>query len=89
MRPERDKTPPLKQADLDWLIEQVGDLRDANGHPIRETTPISVLHKDPGLQVIVFDVQFPAEPFAPPRASRPNLWETAAQWSSVPPLHAR
>ncbi len=56
---------PLENADLGRLIEQVEQLRDENGVPLCKKTLLSVLHRDPTLEAIVFDVQFPAEPFAP------------------------
>jgi tetratricopeptide (TPR) repeat protein len=64
MRPDREKAPPLETTDLGWLIEQLTQLRDAKGHPLRETT-LSTLHRDPDLEAIVLDLQFPADPFVP------------------------
>jgi tetratricopeptide (TPR) repeat protein len=62
----RDKTPPLERADLGWLLEQVDQLRDANGGVLVKTSMLSILKTDPGLQAIVLDLQFPADVFAPP-----------------------
>jgi hypothetical protein len=66
MRPDRDRIPPVEQPDLGWLIEQVDRLRDKTGALLVNTTILSRLHKDPRLQEIVQDLQFPAEVFAPP-----------------------
>ncbi len=66
MRTDREDTPPLETADLGWLIEKVSQLRDPKGQRLTGTTTLSVLHKDPALQAIIFDLQFPGDVFAPP-----------------------
>jgi serine/threonine protein kinase len=65
IKASREHAPPPEDADLGWLIEQVGQLRGADGRPFNETTTMALLHRDPALQAIVFDLQFPEDPFAP------------------------
>jgi tetratricopeptide (TPR) repeat protein len=64
LRPGREPTRDLDQAELGWLLEQLTQLRDGNGHPLGETA-LAMLHRDPGLEAIVLDLQFPGDPFAP------------------------
>jgi eukaryotic-like serine/threonine-protein kinase len=66
LRPDRDGTPARDQADLGWLIEQVAELRDGEGRRLINTTMLSILLRDPELQAVVLDLQFPPDVFAPP-----------------------
>jgi serine/threonine protein kinase len=66
LRAGHQKTPPPEQVGLGWLLEQVDELRGPDGNPLIKTTVLSVLHRDPRLDGIVRDLQFPSEPFARP-----------------------
>jgi serine/threonine protein kinase len=63
-RPKAD--PPRANRTLGWLLEQLDQFRDANGVRYVRDTVLSILHKDPALEAIVLDLQFPSDPFAPP-----------------------
>ena len=62
IRPGQEAAPPQEGADLGSLISHVLRLRDANGRRLSETA-LSIIHKDPKLEGMVLDLQFPAEPF--------------------------
>ncbi|HZW30966.1 MAG TPA: serine/threonine-protein kinase, partial [Isosphaeraceae bacterium] len=62
--PVREPTSDLDRADLGWLLEQLTQLRDEKGHSLGETA-LAILQRDPALQAIVRDLQFPGNPFAP------------------------
>jgi serine/threonine protein kinase/tetratricopeptide (TPR) repeat protein len=59
MRPGRDHLPPAEHVDLGWLLEHVERLRDESGRLFVESTTLSILRRDPALQNIVLDLQFP------------------------------
>ncbi len=62
----RHKSPiPADTSDLGWIIEQVLQLRDESGKLLLDAS-LSKLRGDPILQAIVFDLQFPCDPFEPP-----------------------
>ena len=65
LRPGGEPAGGLDQAELGWLIEQLAQIRHVAvaGQPLVETT-LAILQRDPGLQAIVLDLQFPADPFA-------------------------
>ena len=65
MKPPGDGVSITSTRDLGRLIERIKQLRDKNGQP-RNDISLSKLRSEPGLQAIVFDLQFPDHPFGPP-----------------------
>jgi hypothetical protein len=65
-RAARGQPPAPGQVSLDWLIEQIDQLRDSKGHLLSESTTLATLHKDPALELIILDLRFPSNPFALP-----------------------
>src|SRR5262249_40572793 len=64
MRSGQGPTRDWKQVELGWLIEQLTQLRDGDGRPLGEAV-LALLHRDPGVEAMVLDLQFPGDPFAP------------------------
>ena len=55
---------PTDTSDLGWIVEQIIQLRDESDKPLHDAT-LAKLRGDPYLQSIIFDLQFPADPFSP------------------------
>ena len=71
LKPRAKSDTPADNADLGWIIEQIKRLRDESGNLFREAS-LAKLRGDPALQAIVFDLQFPADPFAPKSSPSPG-----------------
>lgn len=65
MKPREKGRLPADMSDLGWLIEQILRLRNESGKLLHDAA-LAKLRSDPTLQSIVFDLQFPIRPFAPP-----------------------
>ena len=59
-----EQAPLPEEVDLDWLIQQILQLRETSGQSMTETTIIGKIHKNPALKAILSDLQFPENPFA-------------------------
>ncbi len=64
MKPREKSAIPANTSDLGCVIEQLRQLRDKAGQLINDL-PLRKLRGDPALQDIIFDINFPADPFAP------------------------
>jgi eukaryotic-like serine/threonine-protein kinase len=71
LRPDRPEFPALEHVDLGHLIGHVLQLPEASGQPFGKSS-LSVVHKDPRLEGIVLDLQFPAESFVSPIRAQSN-----------------
>ena len=64
LKPHGKSVIPANTSDLGWIIEQVRQLRDKSGSPLKDAS-LTKLQGDPAIQAIIFDLEFPANPFAP------------------------
>ena len=64
MKPREKSAIAANTADLGQVIARITRLRDKAGQLINDAS-LARLRGDPPLQVIVFDLEFPADPFAP------------------------
>ncbi len=65
LKPPEKSDFPANTSDLFRIIEPILQLRDASGQPSNDAC-LKKLRDDPALQAIVFDLQFPDDPFAQP-----------------------
>jgi tetratricopeptide (TPR) repeat protein len=64
LKPREKRAIPTNTTDPVWIIEQITQLRDEAGQLINDAS-LAKLRGDPTLQGILFDLKFPADPFAP------------------------
>ena len=65
IKPHEKVALPANTSDLGWIVEQISQLRDEAGRPLPDVS-LAKLRGDPALQAIVFDLQFPVDPFTGP-----------------------
>ena len=64
LKPREKSAIAANTADLGQVIARITQLREKAGQLINDAS-LAKLRGDPALQAIVFDLEFPADPFAP------------------------
>ena len=65
IRPGQENAPPLESGDVGRLLYRILRLRDTDGRPLSQTI-LAVIHKDPKLEGLLLDLQFPGKLFESP-----------------------
>ena len=82
LKPREQSPLPTTMSDLGWIIEQLIQLRDESGQLINDVS-LAKLRGDPALQSILFDLKFPADPFAPDADARATPTALRARGESL------